>query len=122
MRGDISPDRVPLYMNAADCLLVTSDYEGSPYIVKEAIACNLPVVSVDAGDIRQQLEPVAPSRIVSSRDAEELGRAVTEILKLQRRTNGWQHIQQFSQEREAGKIVAIYEQVLGNGSGRKIVS
>ena len=122
MRGDISPDRVPLYMNAADCLLVTSDYEGSPYIVKEAIACNLPVVSVDVGDIQQQLEPVAPSRIVLSRDAEDLGRAVTEILKLQQRSNGWEHIQQFSQEREAGKIVAIYEQVLGNGSGRKIIS
>ena len=44
-------DLVPLYLNAAEALLVTSDKEGSPNIVKEAIACNVPIVSVDVGDV-----------------------------------------------------------------------
>jgi len=46
---------VPTRLNAADVLLLTSKHEGSPTIVKEALACNLPVVSVDVGDVREQI-------------------------------------------------------------------
>jgi glycosyltransferase involved in cell wall biosynthesis len=41
---------LPTYMNACNVLLMTSDWEGSSNVVKEALACNLPVVTVDAGD------------------------------------------------------------------------
>ena len=57
--GNVAPARVPALMNAADCLLVTSDAEGSPTVVQEALATNLPVVSVDVGDIAERLEGVA---------------------------------------------------------------
>lgn len=52
----IPRDRMPLLINAADLLLVTSFYEGSPQIVKEAMACNIPVVSTDVGDIRKNFD------------------------------------------------------------------
>jgi glycosyltransferase involved in cell wall biosynthesis len=45
-----APDDMPLYYAAADLLIVTSDTEGGPSSVKEALACGLPVVSVDVGD------------------------------------------------------------------------
>ena len=48
-----SREQVLLLYNAVDCVLMTSDYEGSPQFIKEAMACNCPIVSVDVGDVKQ---------------------------------------------------------------------
>src|SRR5262249_51226345 len=50
----VSYDQIPIYMNACDALLFVSMYEGSPNVIKEALACNLPIVSVDVGDVRER--------------------------------------------------------------------
>jgi glycosyltransferase involved in cell wall biosynthesis len=49
---------VPLWLNASDALLLTSMHEGSPTVVKEALACGLPVVSVDVGDVAERIEGI----------------------------------------------------------------
>lgn len=49
---------VPVWLNAADAVLITSAHEGSPNIVKEALACNRPVVSVDVGDVAERIAGV----------------------------------------------------------------
>src|SRR5436190_18541030 len=46
----VRQEDMPSFYRAADCLLLTSDWEGSPTVIKEALCCDLPVVSVDAGD------------------------------------------------------------------------
>ena len=56
MLSNANREQVRLMLNAADCLLVTSLHEGSPNIVKEAMACNLPVVTVPCGDTSEQLK------------------------------------------------------------------
>jgi len=71
--------RMPTYMNAADALLLTSNREGSPDAVKEALACNLPVVSTDVGDVRERLEHVEPSAVRTTEDG--LADALEDVLR-----------------------------------------
>jgi teichuronic acid biosynthesis glycosyltransferase TuaC len=64
-------------MSAADALLLTSAHEGSPNVVKEALATELPVVSVDVGDVRERLHGVEGCHVVEAAPralAEALGR------------------------------------------------
>lgn len=63
LSGNIDANKIPLLINAANCVLVCSDSEGSPTIVKEALACNVPVVSNDVGDVKARLNGVIPGGI-----------------------------------------------------------
>lgn len=110
MDGTVSPDVVPLYFSAADCLVLASESEGSPTVVQEAIASNLPVVSVDVGDVRERLQGIFPSRIVA-RDPVDLGNGVVEVLALKSRSNGRSFVGPTSLETVARTIAAIYEEL-----------
>jgi teichuronic acid biosynthesis glycosyltransferase TuaC len=54
----VSSDQVPTLMNAADCLIFPSRSEGSPNVIKEAMACALPIVATSVGDIPERLSGV----------------------------------------------------------------
>lgn len=84
---DVTPDRIPLLMNAADCLLLTSSIEGSPNVVKEALMCNLPVITTPTGDVEQLLDGVVPSCVTDPSEA-ALSRALVDCLREPRRSNG----------------------------------
>jgi len=84
---NVSRKNVLLRLNAADCLLVTSLHEGSPNIVKEAMACNLPVVSVPCGDVVERLKNISPGGIYPY-DVEVLTLRLFEVLDTRRRSNG----------------------------------
>lgn len=47
--GSIEPEQMPLWLNAADAVLVTSDYEGFGMAAVEALACDVPVLSTPVG-------------------------------------------------------------------------
>jgi len=110
--GYTEPKIIPTMMNGADCLLLTSDWEGSPNVVKEAMACNLPVISVDVGDVRERLVTVYPSWIVP-RDHKEIGKALAQILMRGERSNGNLAIRALSQEIVSIDTSSIYKAVLG---------
>ena len=108
--GKVPPDIIPAMMNAADCLLVTSDAEGSPTVVQEALATNLPIVSVDVGDIAERLQGVACSRI-ARRDAEALGRALVDVVTPPRRSDGRSRVPEFSSQRIAWELSQLYRDI-----------
>lgn len=72
---NIEPELVPIYLNSCELLLMTSLYEGSPNCVREAMACGLPVVSVDVGDVAFWVGLDSSSRIVGER-AEDLAEGI----------------------------------------------
>lgn len=108
---DTPSEDIPYYLNAADCLLVTSPTEGSPNIVKEALACNLPIVSVNVGDVSERLHGVQPSRIVP-RDITAIGLAITEIILSGQRSNGREHVSGLSPDRLNTCTLEIYRSIL----------
>lgn len=65
---DHTSEEVAAFMNAADCLLLTSDSEGSPNVIKEAMACNCPIVTTDVGDVRERLRNLDGCYIVEDND------------------------------------------------------
>jgi teichuronic acid biosynthesis glycosyltransferase TuaC len=107
----IPPELVPRYLCASDCLALASVFEGSPNIVKEALACNLPVVATDVGDVSERLKEVFPSRVVR-RDAVEFANALTEVFIDGRRSNGREQVQVCSLPRVAEGIRSVYESSL----------
>jgi glycosyltransferase involved in cell wall biosynthesis len=54
----IPHEQVPVWLGAADAVVMTSTHEGSPNTIKEALACNLAVVSVDVGDVRDRIDGI----------------------------------------------------------------
>lgn len=105
---------IPLYMNAADALLLTSYVEGSPTVVKEAMACDLPVVSVAVGDVQEQLRGVRPSYIRDPHP-EPLGMALADLLRAPRRSNGRAMVERFANAHVASMVVDLYGKVPDGG-------
>jgi teichuronic acid biosynthesis glycosyltransferase TuaC len=104
----VQPHQVPLYLNAADVLLCASRAEGSPNIVKEALACNLPIVASPVGDVPERLQGVFPSKVVA-REPEAMADALIEILSLKQRSNGRERVMQVAQD--ARKVLEVYRRV-----------
>ena len=106
-------ERIPIYMNAADVLLLTSDHEGSPVVIKEAMACNLPIVSTDVGDVAGIIDGTEGC-FLAKQAPEDLAAKVLLALNGPTRTRGRQAIQHLQTSEEARRILEIYRQVLAN--------
>lgn len=114
---NVAPDRMPLHYQAADALLCLSLSEGSPNVVKEALACNLPVISTRVGDVAERLAGVQPSAVVE-RDVAAIAEAMVQILQHRKRSNGREHVCSLSLDNIAQRIVAVYQTALHKESNR----
>lgn len=102
---------VNLLLNGADALLMTSFSEGSPQIIKEALACNIRIVSVNVGDVKEQLKGV-DGCFCCQFNPEELTEKLKKSIASPRPTKGREKVENYSNTRIAEAIVAIYNQLL----------
>ena len=113
MMSNANSEQVRLMLNAADCLLMTSLHEGSPNIVKEAMACNLPVVSVPCGDVGERVKETYPGA-VRRYDASALADAIEDVFRAGCRSNGREQLvlQELTTSDVAQRLIHIYQDVL----------
>ena len=113
---DASYELITYYMNAADVLLLTSLWEGSPNVIKEAMACNCPIVSTDVGDVRWVFGETEGCYLTSF-DPEDVADKIKLALVFaeeKNRTNGRKRIIEFGLDTEtiANKIIDVYKKVV----------
>jgi glycosyltransferase involved in cell wall biosynthesis len=107
----IPNDKVPIWLNAADALLLCSLHEGSPNIVKEALACNRPVVAVDAGDIRERTEGIAGCHLAVA-EAEDLATKLRLVYEGPGNVDGRTRMRDLSILSVAERVREVYQVVL----------
>jgi teichuronic acid biosynthesis glycosyltransferase TuaC len=104
-------ERLALLMSACDALIFPSYQEGAPTLVKQAMACNLPIVATDVGDVRQVIGNT-PGCYISKPEVEDFAERLKEILRSRCRTNGREQVRQFSGTAMAQKLIRVYEKTL----------
>ncbi|MCL2597538.1 MAG: glycosyltransferase [Paludibacter sp.] len=111
---DYTRQQVSELMNAVDCALLTSFSEGSPQFIKEAMACNCPVVSVDVGDVREKLEGVANCYVTNTYDENEIVACLLKVLEQNSRSNGREKIIELKLDNKLiiKELIKIYHNIL----------
>ena len=105
---------VNLWMCAANCLLMTSKTEGSPQVIKEAMACGCPIVSVDVGDVAERVSGVEGCYVVRTREPKDIAEALLKAIAHEGKTNGRERIQEMglSNDQVAERLMAIYQSLV----------
>lgn len=103
---------IPIYMAACDALIFTSMQEGSPNVVKEALACDLPVVSVDVGDVEQRIGGVEGCELCRDESPEAIAAALERVLLRGKRVVGRKSVEHLSETSITQQVIAVYKSAL----------
>jgi glycosyltransferase involved in cell wall biosynthesis len=104
-------------LNAVDFLLMTSISEGSPQIIKEAMACNCPIVTTDVGDVRKIIGPTVGC-FITSYSPRDIGQNMDKVIQIGKRTNGRKRMKQLGYDLESvgREVLSIYHTMLPHES------
>jgi teichuronic acid biosynthesis glycosyltransferase TuaC len=106
----VCQEDVVRYMNTCDVLLLTSIHEGSPNVIKEAMACNLPIVATDVGDVREVIGDTEGCYIASF-SPQDVAAKIRLALQYGKRTRGRQKIGHLDIDNVARTIISIYTEI-----------
>jgi glycosyltransferase involved in cell wall biosynthesis len=110
---DYSRREVMLLLNACDVALLTSFSEGSPQFIKEAMACNCPIVTTNVGSVEEIIDHTEGCYI-SSFNANDVSDKINHALREGKRTNGSEKVAHFDNEIIANRIIAVYKELLSD--------
>ncbi len=105
-------EQMPLYMQACDALVLTSEHEGSPNVVKEALACNLPVVSVDVGDVRERIGRLPGCVLCTDEQPQTIAAGLAQVLQAVRPAGLREAVLPLDSELLAQRMIAIYQETI----------
>ncbi len=107
------------YYYAVDVVLMTSVYEGSPNVIKEAMACNKPIVCTRVGDVGLLLKDLAGCFVVEH-STESVSEALKKAVSFEKETEGCERLINLNLDSVsvAGKIISCYHEALGIGSNQ----
>jgi glycosyltransferase involved in cell wall biosynthesis len=114
---DQPPEIVVQYMNACNVLVLASDREGAPVTVREAIACDLPVVSVDVGDVSQVIGDI-DGCYVCRQDPEDMAEKLRMVLQSGQRLGGSRAASALDVLHATQQVVDVYQGVLAKACSR----
>ena len=108
-------DEIPFYINSADVLVLSSLREGSPNVVKEAMACGIPVVSTDVGDVNELFDGTE-GYFISRHDPHDMAMNIKKALdytEKNERTKGRERIRELGlgSDAVAARIMEVYADV-----------
>ena len=108
-------EQVTALFYAVDSFLMTSFTEGSPQVVKEAMACGCPIVSVDVGDVADRIEGL-DGCYIAERNPQDIANKLNKVLSLNSRTKGRERIIKLGLTNNlvAKKLVDIYQSIINN--------
>jgi len=113
--GAQKPDSMPEIINCADVSVLCSLYEGSPTSVKEALACGVPVVSTQVGDVAQVISNSLVGRIVP-KDTDQYSRAIVEFLSKEDREDTRRECvkaaSEFGFDQIGARTIKVYEELV----------
>jgi glycosyltransferase involved in cell wall biosynthesis len=108
----VSHSDIPLYMNACDAFVFTSMQEGSPNVVKEALACDLPVVSVAIGDVAERLKGIDGCELCADERPETIAAGLERVLRRGQRVAGRIAVAHLAEEAITARLIGLYQSVL----------
>lgn len=104
--------QMPHYMSACDALVLTSLHEGSPNVVKEALACDLPVVSVDVGDVRERIGSVEGCVLCADDRSENIAAGLAQVLSKNMRLDSRKTVVDLDEKVLTKRVISVYEQAV----------
>lgn len=107
-------EQIPIYMNACELYMLTSDIEGSPNSVKECMCCNTPVVSTDVGNVKAMIGDIEGAYVVDEMSPEALAEACDKVFRRTTPFNGREKIlaKGYGIATVAKKLKALYEKII----------